>query len=257
MADQGMYFEPFLGGAAVFFNLHPERALLSDINEDLISTYRVVAQRPHELISRIKALSVSRTEYDRIRRSQPHSALSKAVRFLYLNRTAFGGLYRLNAHGSFNVPFGGGDRRPDILWNQHLIERASDCLYDADLIASDFGSIMPLAQAGDIVYCDPTYTVSHNNNSFIRYNEKNFSWSDQERLMVAAEDAVARGATVILSNADHPSVRTLYQKWFMVSISRPSCLCPGTGKETKHDRTADRLERNAKTQAVSGRSLCR
>lgn len=220
------YYEPFLGGGAVFFALRPDKAILSDINEDLINVYCQVRNNPEEIIGLLKSINVSKRDYYRIRDETPKSLIMRAVRFLYLNRTAFGGVYRLNGNGKFNVPYGGGKRTPDILWRNNLIKSASECLQNIELIASDFERVIDRAMDGDVVYCDPTYTVAHDNNGFVRYNERNFSWADQERLSRAALKACERGSLVLVSNASYPSLNKLYSPFKPLSISRMSLLCP-------------------------------
>jgi DNA adenine methylase len=205
----GTYYEPFVGGGAVFFQLQPSNAVLSDINHDLISTYLEVREHTIQLIDRVKRFPVSERDYYEIRASNPAGALDRAARFLYLNRTAFGGIYRLNQRGQFNVPYGR-DRTPEPLWRNKLLETAAPALQSAELIVSDFQTTIERAGVGDVVYCDPTYTVAHNNNGFQRYNERNFAWRDQERLATVAWEASKRGATVIVSNALHESVADLY-----------------------------------------------
>jgi DNA adenine methylase len=204
------YYEPFLGGGAVFFSLLPDMATLSDINIDLINVYKQVRDKPQELIEGLKQLPVTKNAYYHIRDNYGDDLLERAIRFLYLNRTAFGGIYRLNSNGEFNVPYGGGNRTTEILWKTGLIEKASKALKGKELLVSDFGDIIGKAGFGDVVYCDPTYTTSHSNNGFIRYNEKNFSWTDQKRLAYAAKEACRRGALVLVSNADFPPICELY-----------------------------------------------
>lgn len=220
------YFEPFLGGGAVFFGLQPKKALLSDINPELIVTYRQVKESPNEIIDRLKAIAVDALTYQRIRSWDPTSEIDKAVRFLYLNRTAFGGMYRVNREGRFNVPFGGGQRTPEVLWRNDLLLRASAALDGTDVVSADFESVMQTASNGDIVYCDPTYTVAHNTNGFVRYNERNFSWDDQKRLAMAADDAAGRGAFVLVSNAFHHEIRNLYPTASVHILERQTLLCP-------------------------------
>lgn len=219
-ALRGTYYEPFLGGGAVFFHLRPERAVLSDINGDLLNTYAVVHSHPKEVVEAVQAMPVSKMDYYRIREHEPENALERAARFLYLNRTAFGGIYRLNRYGKFNVPFG--DRTPEALWRDRLIESAALALDATDLRVSDFEAVISTAGDGDVVYCDPTYTVAHSNNGFLRYNEKNFAWHDQQRLARAAGNARERGAMVIISNADHLSIRELYRGEEYLLVERPS-----------------------------------
>lgn len=228
----GKYYEPFLGGAAVFFHLRPEQAILGDINADLVNVYRVVRDRPDEVQSALRQLSVSKYRYDSFRSSMPRSQIDRAVRFLYLNRTCFGGIYRLNKSGLFNVPYGGGQRTPRILWKTDLLANASTALGDAELFTEDFGTALKKAGKGDVVYCDPAYTVAHDNNAFVRYNESNFSWEDQVRLAKLAHSAVARGAVVIVSNAHHRSIRSLYPTASRRVLHRTSVINPNA----KHRR---------------------
>ena len=221
---RGKYYEPFLGGGAVYFALRPKIAALSDINEDLINVYRQVKKQPIKLIDYLKKMTVSSEEYYRIREEKPENELSRAVRFLYLNRTAFGGMYRVNSEGQFNVPYGGGDRTPELLWEDKLIEKASEALQSADLFAVDFEEMIDLAGEGDIIYCDPTYTVAHDNNGFVRYNERNFSWVDQKRLADAVLRASKRKAIVFVNNACHQSLLDFYSPFVPINLSRISCV---------------------------------
>jgi DNA adenine methylase len=204
------YYEPFLGGGSVFFALRPQRAVLSDVNADLINTYKMVKTRSSALVPRLKRLRVDQVTFECVRQSQPDSEIERAVRFLYLNRTAFGGIYRVNLSGKFNVPFGGGERTPAPLWERGLLADAASALRKVRISHADFESVINRATGGDVVYCDPTYTVTHGNNGFIRYNERNFSWADQERLACAAKRASDRGAAVIITNASHPAIHEIY-----------------------------------------------
>lgn len=224
---QKRYFEPFLGGGAVFFSLRPSRAVLSDTNADLINVYKEVKRSPQALIDGLKLMEVTAAEYQKVRASKPHAAHERALRFLYLNRTAFAGIFRLNRQGEFNVPFGGGARTPEILWRKELLAMASKVLKTAALSCADFEDTMQKANAGDVVYCDPTYTVAHDNNGFRRYNEAVFSWSDQLRLATSAAKASRRGALVIVSNAHHESLMELYRandNCEVRAVQRTSCI---------------------------------
>jgi DNA adenine methylase len=222
----GSYLEPFLGGGAVFFHLRPPKAVLADVNEDLIATYRMVRRNSGAIIEQLRQFRVTEADYYRIRERDPKDPIARAARFLYLNRTAFGGVYRLNLKGRFNVPYGGGERTPAILWQTEVLDHAASALRKAQLKVSDFEPILSLARAGDVAYCDPTYTVAHDNNGFVRYNERNFSWSDQERLAAAAGAATSRGATVIVSNAHHASIRELYPAAVFTTLTRISRVTP-------------------------------
>lgn len=210
----------------MFFGLCPPNAVLSDINADLIATYQQVRSYPDALIERLKQYSVDESSYARVRAHIPTDPLEFAARFLYLNRTSFGGMYRLNRDGQFNVPFGGGQRTPEPLWREGLLDAAAEVLKGATLRADDFEAPLSETGTGDLVYCDPTYTVAHNNNGFVRYNERNFSWADQQRLARAGAGAAARGATVLISNAVHPEIVHLYPGARVHVVTRWSGLCP-------------------------------
>jgi len=220
------YIEPFLGGGAMFFGVLPPHAILSDINPELINTYLQVKNNPDSLVERLQRLPVDRSTYSTIRANKSADPIESAVRFLYLNRTSFGGMYRLNRSGEFNVPFGGGQRSPSLLWEQGLLLTASTALLGTTLLVGDFANSLESAGAADVVYCDPTYTVAHNNNGFVRYNERNFSWEDQQRLATLCLDASRRGAYVLVSNAAHEDILHLYPTSHVLYVERWSGLSP-------------------------------
>jgi DNA adenine methylase len=226
----GRYFEPFLGGGALFFSLAPKRATISDINPDLINVYKQVKTSPAALVQRLKRIPVDASNYERLRRLVPRTPLSAATRMLYLNRTSFGGMYRLNRRGEFNVPFGGGERTPEAYWRDDLLVHASCALRRAKIACCDFEDSFGKVESGDLVYCDPTYTTSHNNNGFVRYNETNFAWADQKRLAACCKRAADAGAIVIVSNAHHEDLRSLFAAPRHHSIPRQSSLCPDARK---------------------------
>lgn len=220
----GLYYEPFLGGGAVFFALKPERATLSDINPSLIETYEQVRKDPTAIAERLSKIPVDSTTYYRMRGEIPGSALDRAIRFLYLNRTAFGGMYRENMRGEFNVPFGGGDRTPELLWRTTILTQASEALFSAELLSEDFEELVNRAKQGDVVYCDPTYNAPSKQGTFRRYNGTRFTWQDQERLAAAAFRASERGAFVLVSNDDSDDIRDLYSSVKRLQFARTSCL---------------------------------
>jgi DNA adenine methylase len=222
----GTYFEPFLGGGAVFFHVRPAKAVLSDVNPELIATYRAIRSDARAVLRILRTHSVDSQTYYAIRQTKPTLQVEQAARMLYLNRTAFSGMYRLNRRGEFNVPYGGGERNPAILLNTDILRSASQALRCASLRVADFEQVIDQSHAGDVVYCDPTYTVAHDNNGFIRYNERNFSWSDQVRLSKAACLAAGRGAMVFISNANHESIKRLYRGARIEVISRMSTVPP-------------------------------
>jgi len=224
------YLGPFLGGGALFFALRPARAVLSDVNPELINVYQQVRRIPQKLIEELQRIPVTNGSYDALRQERCSGKTRSAVRFLFLNRTAFAGMYRLNRKGEFNVPYGGGLRRPDVLWETDLLSSASRALRDAELRCEDFEVALRRARKGDLVFCDPTYTVAHNNNGFIRYNESNFSWADQHRLARVCVRLRSKGVTIIVSNAFHKEIKSLYPDATVHEVDRPSLLCPSPEK---------------------------
>jgi len=216
------YFEPFFGGGALFFALQPKRAYLSDKNSDLVRAYSQVRDEPERVIRELRKLKNSEREYYRVRPIVPKSDAARAARFIYLITLAFNGIYRVNLKGEFNVPYG---------YKTHLdpcdekrIKAASAVLKSAVIRDLDFEKALSTADKGDFVYLDPPYTVAHGNNGFVKYNAKIFSWEDQLRLARVAKELAAKGCTVIVSNADHSSIRTLYSDFIEARVQRRSII---------------------------------
>ncbi|MDX8356077.1 DNA adenine methylase [Sphingopyxis terrae] len=204
------YLEPFLGGGAIFFRLRPSVAVISDLNEELVQLYKIVRDRPDELRAELAHHNAlhCKEHYYAVRASKPEDPLGRAVRTLYLNRTCWNGLYRVNLKGEFNVPIGTKDT---VLFADENFIKASEALASAEIACRDFEQTIDLAKEGDFVFIDPPYTVQHNFNGFVKYNEKIFSWADQIRLKDSVKRAVSRGAGVVVTNADHETVRDLYR----------------------------------------------
>ncbi|KAA3498386.1 Dam family site-specific DNA-(adenine-N6)-methyltransferase [Rhizobium rhizogenes] len=220
----GRYIEPFLGGGAVFFHLAPPEAILSDVNERLISTYKSIRDEWRLVQASLFEFQEQHSkEFYYEERSREHtSSHLRAAQFLYLNRTCFNGLYRENLKGQFNVPLG---TKTQVTLSDDDFELASKLLSRADLRAGDFEDVVSEAMEGDLVFLDPPYTTAHNLNGFIKYNQKIFTWDDQKRLMEAIREAIIRGARVILTNANHESIHELYFKLGTPKVvSRPSVI---------------------------------
>ena len=218
----GQYVEPFAGGAALFFGLAPTKALIADVNAELIQTYKVVANEPDLLIQKLSEFENSEASYYRIRASVPETELEIAARFMFLMTTCFNGIYRVNLKGKFNVPYGYKTHKM-VCDADHLLQ-CSKVLSRAEFRVADFRDTITEAGDGDLVYIDPPYTVAHNQNGFIKYNEQIFSWRDQVELAEVATECSKRGATVIVSNADHPSVQSLYPGFRYQVVSRYSSV---------------------------------
>jgi DNA adenine methylase len=203
------YIEPFLGGGAVFFHLLPAKAVLADANAELINVYNAIRRHPDAIDKGLRLLHEQHSHqlYYRIRSARPTDAIERALRFIYLNRTCFNGMYRVNKKGEFNVPMGSKEL---VEYPNGFLRAIAKHLSTATLKVADFEETIDSAGKGDFVFVDPPYTVMHNNNNFIKYNASLFSWEDQVRLSSAIKRAAARGADIMLSNADNHSVETLY-----------------------------------------------
>lgn len=231
------YFEPFLGGGAVFFALSPSRAVLSDSNEALIDTYAAVRDYVETVIDRLRHFPYSESDYYRIRDSKPRTAAGRAARFIYLNKTCFNGLYRENLDGEFNVPFGRHGSQP-LTCDRAQLRGASAALKGTTLKKLDFEEAVGPARSGDVVYFDPPYVVSHTENGFVEYNARIFSWEDQERLAELARNLAAEGVHVVVSNADHGSIRKLYSGFHIQRLVRWSTMA---ASKTKRFATSELL----------------
>lgn len=215
------YREPFLGGASVFFYLEPKNAVLSDTNSELIETYSAVKNN-WRTVRRILGIHESNHDgsyYYRVRDSQPVTPAGRAARFIYLNRTCFNGIYRVNRDGDFNVPKG---TKSSVVLSTDDFEAAAQLLCGTVLDDFDFEKSIDAAERDDLIFADPPYTVRHNNNGFIKYNEVLFSWKDQIRLVAALARARDRGAKIVATNANHAPLKRLYldQGFFVRTVTR-------------------------------------
>lgn len=203
------YIEPFLGAASVYFHLAPKKAVLGDLNGDLIAAYRGIKEDAGAVQVFLEKHQAAhcREYYYEMRDVEPDSLPARAARIIYLNRTCFNGIYRVNKQGKFNVPIG---ERDQVVRPTDDFASVARLLAGAELHQVDFEHLVGRAQPGDLVFLDPPYTVRHNRNGFIKYNEQLFSWEDQERLARTAAAAAQRGARVVVTNASHPTVRQLY-----------------------------------------------
>jgi DNA adenine methylase len=227
---QGRLIEPFLGAGSVFFALAPEQAVLNDFCAPLVDTWNAVRSDPHKVYREATRLELTRDNYYLVRALRGGTLHERAGRFIYLNRGAFNGLYRVNLSGEFNVPWGA-PKTQNIVDREALVAASRRLrLATKKVMQGDFERVVDLAGPADLVFLDPPYVTSHNDNGFIAYNEKIFSWSDQERLARAARRAAERGAVVAVTNANHPSIVQLYPDFRMELLERASTLAASSSK---------------------------
>lgn len=209
------YYEPFVGGGAVFFSLAAqgrfERAVLSDQNEELIGTYRAVQEDVDSVIKALRDLPHSEEDYYRIRAQKPRLPARRAARMIYLNRTGYNGLYRVNRSGQFNVPFGR-YVRPKIC-DEERLRSVSEALQGVTLRVADFGTTVEEAQAGDAVYFDPPYVPVSPTARFAEYHHSPFGDQEHLRLAELFELLQQRGVASVLSNSDTPRTREIFGKF--------------------------------------------
>lgn len=217
----GTYHECFLGGGALFFALQPQRAALSDANERLIRTYRGVKNFPENVIGQLEyaATSHSTEFYATVRAQDPDHLgdVGVAAWFIYLNKTCFNGLYRVNQSDRFNVPIGKSKSPPNICDRVNL-RACSAALAGATIRSDDFRFVSDRAEPGDLVYMDPPYVPVSDTADFTGYTADGFTARDQEELRDLALELKAKGVHVLLSNASVPAVHQLYAKGFEMRV---------------------------------------
>jgi DNA adenine methylase len=218
---QRTYYEPFLGGAAVCIALDPECAVLSDTNSELIDFYNCVVANPERVVAAARRFRNTADEYYRVRASCPRTDIGRAGRFLYLNKTCWGGIYRINKVGSFNVPYGQGGRKICCEADIHNFALTSRGF---TFVSRDFEDSFDEAVKGDVLFADPPYTSKGQFNGFLRYNEKLFSWSDQERLASYSHKAKRKGVFVAVCGSYHRDFLALYEGWWVAPLQRNSLV---------------------------------
>jgi DNA adenine methylase len=216
------YYEPFLGAGSMFFRIAPNSALLSDYNIHLINCYKMIAKYPfkmHKLLI-LFLENDSKKYYYKIRvdfnRNINESSYIQAVKFIYLNKTCFNGIFRVNKKGTFNVPYGykGKLSIPTLEYFYNL----SQILKKVRLGCFSYEKIENLVKKGDFIYLDPPYPPLNGSSYFSHYTKERFFSNDQKKLAIFAEKLSNRGCNILISNADTKEIRNLYFKWYKESI---------------------------------------
>ncbi len=241
----GTYFEPFLGGGALLFHILSERdgqiCRISDLNSDLVLTYITIRDKPDELIYSLKNHAKryqknSKSYYYSIRESNPRSAVEKTSRLLFLNRTCFNGLYRVNSKGKFNVPLGR-YTNPNIV-NEENIRSVSQVLQSrkVSIKCLDFETVLDDAKKDDLVYFDPPYQPVSSTANFTSYTHKSFTYDDLKRLAKLCLKLDSKGCKVMLSNSNSQDVVEMFaeKQWRLKKIKANRSINSNSKKRTGH-----------------------
>jgi len=241
----GTYYEPFIGGGALLFHILTERnaqkCSISDLNSDLVLTYTTIRDKIDGLISSLKNHEKnyqkdSKTYYYSVRESNPRSEIEKTSRLLFMNRTCFNGLYRVNSKGKFNVPLGR-YTNPNIVNEDNL--RSVSAILNTSKIAikcRDFESVLRDAKKGDLVYFDPPYQPVSDTANFTSYTNKSFTYDDLNRLAELCLKLDSKGCKVLLSNSDSKEVAEMFshKSWKINRIQANRSINSNSKKRTGH-----------------------
>ncbi len=219
------YYEPFVGGGAVLFSIQPQKAIVNDINKELINLYMVIKEKPGELIEELRTYKNISEEFYRIRsvdrEEEVYSKLSdvkRAARIHYLNKTCFNGLFRVNSSGQFNSPFGN-YKNPNIV-NEVTIMSVSNYFNDANIVfkSGDYADSIKQARKGSFVYFDPPYDPLSDSSNFTGYTKGGFNKNEQERLKSICDKLDSKGIKFLLSNSSTKFIKDLYKDYNIVTV---------------------------------------
>jgi DNA adenine methylase len=229
--NKGTYFEPFLGGGAVFFAIRPINSVISDVNLKLISFYKTLQRDPNSLLEAIRQIQVefdslsneNKKDFYLALRNEFNSSSTEPIRlsalFFAMNKLCFNGLYRENSRGVFNVPFGNKVKFPHVDSNQ--FQEVSICLNGVKILHSDFDLAIKTAKAGDFVYFDPPYIPLSETSNFTAYNNDGFKVESQVKLAELLNELHEKGIRAMVSNSDTPLTRKIYSDFYLEQISAP------------------------------------
>lgn len=214
------YYEPFVGGGAVFFDLLPKNAELSDLNNELVTTYNVIKNNVDKLIQSLQKHIYDKEYYLEVRAKKVEdlSNVEIASRFIFLNRTGFNGLYRVNKSGQFNVPFGRYNN--PVICDEDNLRRVSDALQDVTITHQDYKNVLKTAKSGDFIYLDPPYYPINATSSFTSYTAEGFLEKEQTELRDTFVKLHEKDCFVMLSNSDTPFINDLYSGFDGITINK-------------------------------------
>lgn len=221
------YVEPFIGGGALFFDLQPNKAIINDYNEELINVYRVVKEDPEKLLIILEEHHKLNSEdyfykiraMDRNDNYRDMSYIEKAARIIYLNKTCYNGLFRVNQAGQFNTPYGK-YKNPNIINRPTILAMSKyfNEMKSLKIISGDYANTLKGLNKGSFVYFDPPYLPISSSSSFTGYTDQGFGYDEQVRLKIECDKLNKRGIKFMLSNSDHPLIRELYKEYSIITV---------------------------------------
>lgn len=246
-SSDNYYYEPFLGGGAFLFALQPKKAVINDINPELTNCYQVIRDSLDELLDELKQHEYKKDyfltirEWDRKEDYQNKTPVQRASRFIFLNKTCFNGLYRVNSKGQFNVNFGK-YKNPTIL-DRNNLRRVNQYLSTNQVMISnlDFQEALQDAKKGDCIYLDPPYDTVSDNGNFTEYHSKGFDRQEQIRLKKVFDDLTSRGCYVLLSNAYTDFIIDLYKDYKQTQVAAIRAI---NSKGNKRGKVSEILVQN-------------
>ncbi len=236
------YHEPFLGGGSIFFHLQPKQSNLSDLNPQLIEAYNALKENVDKVIEELMKFENTKEYYYSVRNKKFRSSEKRAAQFIYLNQTSFNGIFRVNLKGEYNVPYG---FRTKNFCEQENLRLVSQVLEKTKINSNSFADTINNVRANDLVFLDPPYTVTHNQNGFIKYNAKLFDLNKQYELSEYIDEIKNKGAYYILTNAAHDVVDNIFSKEgdYKKKVSRASVI---GGKNAKRDKYSEFIFTNCR-----------
>jgi DNA adenine methylase len=234
--DFNNYIEPFVGGGAVFFAIAVKNSIISDTNPELINLYKILPWYLYEIIEELKKYRNDEKFYYRIRAKKVKhlNKVERAARFIYLNRTCFNGLYRVNKKGEFNVPFGK-YKNPKIIYPERL-KKAARCLEQSIVLHSDYKQVLDkYAKKNDFIFLDPPYIPISEYSDFKRYTKDQFYKQDHKKLAEKVRELAKIGCKIILTNSNHPLVHEYYKDFKIEVLQTKRNINKNGAKRTGED----------------------
>jgi DNA adenine methylase len=237
--EYGRYFEPFLGGGSVFLSISPKNAVINDYNTELMNLYKIIKNNPYGLVKILGTFKNNKSEFYRIRNLdrennflRANNDTFRAARTIFLNKTCFNGLYRVNAKGEFNVPFGN-YKNPKIIDSENIY-RISEFLnkYNIKILNTQYSDSLKYVRKNDFVYFDPPYDPISDTSSFTSYTEKGFTREDQIKLKETCDLLDLKGVKFLLSNSATDFVLDLYKDYNVTLIDVRRNIAASTEKRT-------------------------